>query len=89
MLEFLHLASQLLLVAAAILTLFRTVRGPTSYDRVLGLDTLALLLAGFLLLESRGGELRLFMDTALGLALLSFVGTVLFARTLGEGRGDV
>ena len=88
MIEVLHHASEVILAVTAILALWRISRGPSVYDRVLGLELVALVVVGFLVLEARRLEIRLYLDAALALALFSFVGTVLLARVLEEGRSD-
>jgi multicomponent Na+:H+ antiporter subunit F len=79
--------------AAALLVLglaylHRLVAGPTVFDRMVGLTgftsntTLVLLLVG-----QRFGRLDLFVDIALGYALLAFVGVLAAARYFeGVGR---
>lgn len=76
-----------LLGAAAALTLvtagylYRLAAGPTIFDRILGLSafgtstTVVLVLVGAVY-----GRLDLFVDIALGYALLNFVGTLAAAR---------
>ena len=82
------LLSQGLIVAAMVLTLIRLVRGPSNFVRLLAAETIALGLVGFLLVQGRAEEARLYVDAALGLALFSFVGTVVFARFLERGEVD-
>ena len=60
-------------------------RGPGSFDRLLAGETIALGLVGLLLLQAGAGGARLYVDAALGLALFSFVGAVVFARFLERG----
>ena len=52
------------------------------------LVTLALGLVGLLMLQAKAVEDRFYVDAALGLALFSFVGTVVFARFLERGDED-
>ena len=70
------------------LTLVRLVRGPSSFDRLLAGETIALGLVGLVLIQAGAGEARLYVDVALGLALFSFVGAVVFARFLERGEID-
>jgi multisubunit Na+/H+ antiporter MnhF subunit len=86
--EFVDQLSQALIVAALLLTLLRLVRGPSGFDRLLAGETIALGLVGLLLVQARAGEARLYVDAALGLALFSFVGAVVFARFLERGEID-
>lgn len=88
MIAALDLAASLLLLAGAALAVRRALLGPTAVDRIAAVDTLALMVIGWLLLEARRGEGKVYLDAALGLALFSFVGVVLLARLLGRGEID-
>jgi multicomponent Na+:H+ antiporter subunit F len=83
--EFIYFGSELLVGFSALLILIRVFRGPSVFDRVLAVEALALAVVGYLLLEAytRGG--RLYVDAALGLALFSFVATVMLTYFLGRG----
>ncbi|MCA9759762.1 MAG: pesticidal protein Cry22Aa [Candidatus Eisenbacteria bacterium] len=89
MIELIYRVSEGLLVLTGVLTLWRMLRGPSVFDRTLGLELMSLLLVGFLLLESRRIEIRFYLDAALILALFSFAGTVMLGRVLEEENGDV
>ena len=88
MIELVNDLSGVMIVAAIILTLIRLARGPSAFDRLLAGETMALGLVGLLLLQAGAAEARLYVDAALGLALFSFVGAVLFARFLERGEID-
>ena len=75
------------MVLALVLVLVRLVRGPSDFDRLLAAETLALGLVGLLMLRASTAEDRFYVDAALGLALFSFVGAVVFAAYL-ERRTD-
>lgn len=76
-----------LLLLAAALAGWRLWRGPRAVDRVVALDLLAgLSLCGFVLVAVATGQ-TVFLDVAVGLAVLSFLGTVAAARFLGGERG--
>lgn len=69
-----------LLALAILISLWRVVRGPTLPDRVVALDLIGVLIAAIAVVGStRTGE-RYFLDIALIIALVSFVGTVAYAR---------
>lgn len=70
------------LTLAMALILVRLVRGPSDFDRLLAAETMALGLIGFLMLSASEGDDRFYVDAALGLALFSFVGAVVFAEYL-------
>ena len=64
---------------AMFLALLRIVRGPTLADRVVALDLMATLAMGFILLYAVMTAQTLFVDIAIVLALIAFLGTVAFA----------
>lgn len=71
---------------ALVLTLFRTLEGPTLPDRIVGLDllgTLGISVAAVVALAERD---VVYLDVAIVLALLSFLGTVAFAAYLERSR---
>ncbi len=80
-----------LLIACVILSLlavaliYRIFRGPTSADRICALDALDLILALALALYSLYTGRGIYLDIALVVALLGFVGTVFVGRYM-EGR---
>jgi multicomponent Na+:H+ antiporter subunit F len=60
----------------------RLAKGPTTADRVVAADTLATNILGVIALFAiRSGE-ELFIIAVLALAILSFVGTVVYAKFL-------
>ena len=69
-----------MLAIAALLALFRIIRGPTLPDRVVALDLFGILVAGFTVVNATATGLSFFLDIALVIALLSFVGTIAYAR---------
>jgi multicomponent K+:H+ antiporter subunit F len=66
---------------------WRLLRGPTTPDRVLALDTLYLNMVALVVLLGLRWQTPLLFEAALIVALLGFVGTVALARYLS--RGDV
>lgn len=86
------LALVLLAVAAAVLAIFRIVRGPTNADRVVALDIF--LAAGVALCIAASLQTRstVFLDVAIGLALVGFVATIGWARLVSRtgvgGQGE-
>ena len=83
MIEFLIAA--ILYVILALALLYRVFRGPTAADRMCAADTLDLVSASALVLYSLYSGRTIYMDIAMVVALLGFVGTVFVARYL-EGR---
>jgi len=64
---------------AMFLALLRIVRGPTLADRVVALDLMATLTMGFITIYAVTTEQTMFLDIAIVLALIAFLGTVAFA----------
>ena len=65
--------------------LFRLLAGPSSFDRVVGLDTLNIIVTALIAFLAFVFKNALYLDIALVYGILSFVETVVFARFL-EGR---
>lgn len=84
----LAITSLFLLTVALLLNGVRLVRGPSDFDRLLAAETVALGLVGLLMLRAGEVDDRFYVDAALGLALFSFVGTVVFAKFLEHGGDD-
>lgn len=62
------------------------IRALSAMTRVLALDTLNLMLIAILALVTSADNSTYYLDTALALALLAFVGTVAAARYYSNGR---
>ncbi|MGP1395135.1 MAG: monovalent cation/H+ antiporter complex subunit F [Inquilinaceae bacterium] len=85
--------SLVLLAVAMALSFVRLALGPTLPDRVVALDLIAILAVGFLGIFAIAAGERAFLDVAVILALVAFLGTVAFARyaerrAAGEGASD-
>ena len=86
--EILPLASSIalaILTIAMLLALSRLVLGPSLPDRVVALDLMALLAVGIIMIYDIATSDVIFLDIAIVLALLSFLGTVAFARYIEKG----
>jgi multicomponent Na+:H+ antiporter subunit F len=59
---------------------------PTAGGRILALDTLIVVLIGLLVLWSNAEGVAYFMDAALMLAVLAFIGTLAAARFNSDGK---
>lgn len=70
----------LMLAVAGILTFARLVRGPTLPDRVVAIDLFGVLIVCLLVVIAANTGEASFLDAAIVLALVSFVGTVAYAR---------
>lgn len=71
-----------ILIVAIALTFFRLVRGPSLPDRVVALDVMAILGIGIVSVYGMASGQAVFLDVAIVLALISFLGTVAFALYL-------
>ncbi len=86
------MSSTLVFVAAlwigvlVLVNVVQVIRAPSAMERVLALDTLTLVLVGLLALSVRSTGWAYYLDAALILALLSFVGTLAAARFQIAGR---
>lgn len=74
------LIAAIVLVVLAIALLYRIFRGPTAADRIAALDALDLILSLALALYSLYTGRGIYLDIALVVALLGFVGTVFVGR---------
>lgn len=69
-----------LLALAAGLTFIRLAKGPTLPDRVIAIDLIGVVLVCVLVLMAGATRQGAFLDVAMVVALISFVGTVAYAR---------
>lgn len=73
----------LLLLSAGLISVFiRLVRGPYLPDRVIALDLISVLVMGFIVAYAVRFNQPNFLDVAIILAMISFLGTVAFAYYL-------
>lgn len=78
-----------LLALSGLITLYRLLRGPSRPDRAVAIDSLTLLaVAAMALLCLMRGE-PLFLDVAVLLALVSFLGTAAFAFLFDDAHSQV
>lgn len=76
------------LVAAALMTLlaaYRVIQGPTTPDRVVGIDTIGTNVVAIAVLFAIATGRGLFVDVGLVLAIIGFVSTIAVARYVTEG----
>jgi multicomponent Na+:H+ antiporter subunit F len=76
----------MVLIISLFLAFFRLYRGPSLPDRVVALDLIAALVVGIFAVYSIIVAQPVFIDAAIVLALIIFLGTVAFARYT-ERRG--
>lgn len=63
----------------------RIIKGPTPFDRVVALDLVGGVCLCLIVLFSIFFEQQVLLEAAFGISLVSFLGTVAFARYLGRG----
>jgi multicomponent Na+:H+ antiporter subunit F len=67
---------------ALLLALFRLVKGPSLFDRIAAMDLMASITLGFILLYSIIIQKSLYIDIAIVISLISFIGTVAISTYL-------
>lgn len=80
MLQIVSLITLAMLATAILMALVRLVRGPTLSDRVVAMDLMGVLVLGLNVVGSGATGERGFLDAAVVIALIGFVGTVAYAR---------
>jgi multicomponent Na+:H+ antiporter subunit F len=79
----------LALMAAVALAVLCFLRGPSDADRVIALDILFAAAIGLCVAAALASGRVLFLDVAIGLALVGFVATVAWARMIERRADDV
>lgn len=74
-----------LLTLALLLNLYRLLRGPDAPDRILALDTLYINTLALIVLLGMSVASRLYLEAALLIAVMGFIGTVALAKYLKRG----
>jgi multicomponent Na+:H+ antiporter subunit F len=69
-----------MLAAAALVAFVRLLRGPSLPDRVVAIDLIGMLSVGLIVVISAATGVAALLDVAIVIALVSFVGTVAYAR---------
>lgn len=75
-----------LLTVAVLLAFVRLVRGPSLPDRIVALDLMATFGIGIMAVYSIATRQPVYLDVAIVVALISFLGTVAFARYVEWSR---
>lgn len=73
-------AALLFLGAGFLLTFLRLLRGPSLPDRVVALDLMSVLVVGWIAVHTVRTGHTVYLDVAIVLGLIAFLGTVAFAR---------
>jgi multicomponent Na+:H+ antiporter subunit F len=72
---------------SALLGFYRLLSGPTRTDRVVGLDILFSVAVVLSLIAAWASERTVYLDVAIGLALVGFIATLAWARLI-QGAAD-
>ncbi|RPI85964.1 MAG: hypothetical protein EHM41_09695 [Chloroflexi bacterium] len=75
-----------LLISAMFLALLRLIRGPSLPDRVVALDLIAMISVSFIATYAVSTEQPIYIDEAIVLAMVAFLGTVAFAYFIEKGE---
>ena len=75
-----------MLAMAACLTFIRLLKGPTLPDRVVAIDLIGVLMVCILVVTAASTKQQAFLDVAMVVALISFVGTVAYSRYIERSR---
>ena len=78
--------SILLLLAAAGLTFFRLVKGPTIPDRIVAANAIGIIFFSLIILLNYSYNTNIFLDVALVYAVLQFAEVLVMARYLSRGE---
>ncbi len=72
--------SLILIGLSAVLTVFRLIKGPSLFDRLVASDTLSVIGMAFLVVLAEIVQTTSYMDVALVYGIVGFLGTVTIAR---------
>ncbi|SFL65341.1 Na(+)/H(+) antiporter subunit F1 [Salibacterium qingdaonense] len=78
-------ASAAILSLSILLTLFRVAKGPSMPDRVLALDMMGINLISLTAVVSLIQDTTAYLEVALLLGILAFIGTVAFSKFIEKG----
>jgi multicomponent Na+:H+ antiporter subunit F len=78
-------AATLVLALCIIMAAYRVIAGPSQADRVIALDAIGVNIVGLILVLGIKSDNRVYVDAALVIALLAFMGTVALAKYLSGG----
>jgi multicomponent Na+:H+ antiporter subunit F len=84
--EISSVAALTMLAIAAAVTFIRVIKGPTLADRVIAVDLIGVLMVCLLVVTASATAQQAFLDVAIVVALISFVGTVAYARYIERSR---
>ncbi|MBE8713371.1 cation:proton antiporter [Sphingobacterium hungaricum] len=76
------------LTISVILVFIRLYKGPTVVDRVVALDLIITIGIGIITVYSIRSNQKVFLDVAIILALIAFLGTIAFAYYIEQRKDD-
>ena len=82
-------AASAIIGLAVLLNIYRLIKGPAPEDRILAIDTLTINTIVLVLLFGIANRSSAWFETALLLAMLGFVSTVLLGKILGDNNKEV
>jgi multicomponent Na+:H+ antiporter subunit F len=74
------------LILGMLLAFIRLLRGPSLPDRVVALDLMAIEAGGLIAAHAVRSDQSIYLDVALALALIAFLGTIAFAFHIEKGE---
>jgi multisubunit Na+/H+ antiporter MnhF subunit len=80
-----YIIASVILLLAMSLTMIRFLKGPTLSDRVLAFDVLGIMALSLLVLLALYFERSIYLDIALVLGAIGFLGTTIFGRYIEKG----
>lgn len=75
----------LIMFFAMVMTLYRFIKGPSFSDRVLAFDVLGIMSVSLLLILSLYFQRMIYLDVALVIGLIGFLGSTISGRYLEKG----
>ena len=75
-----------ILILGMLFSVIRLFRGPSLPDRVVALDLLAIQAVGMISAHAVRSNQSIYLDVALALALIAFLGTIAFAFHIEKGE---
>jgi multicomponent Na+:H+ antiporter subunit F len=75
------------LLAALVLAFIRLLKGPSINDRIAAMDVIAIVVMGFIVVYSVLIEKEIYLDLAIIISLISFIGTVAVSTYLKHRYG--
>lgn len=85
MFEFLLQLALIILSISSLGGLYRVIKGPSTPDRVIALDTIGINLIGIIAITSILLNTEAFLEVILLIGALAFIGTVAFSKFLEKG----